>query len=172
VTVLVSVRGGPFAGVSRREVRTWAERMMEKLDLVGAELSIALTGDGEIRRLNRSFRGFDKPTDVLAFAMREGPLPPGGAPLDVLGDVIVSVETARRQAAARDRSLHGELQLLLAHGLLHLLGYDHQTPAEARRMAARTRQLCRAAQGEARAGARKPMANGRGPSSGRAARRG
>jgi len=121
--------------------------MLSALDLGAAELSIALTDDGEIHELNRVFRRRDKPTDVLAFAMREG-VPAGeGAPPgpEMLGDVVVSVETARRQASRRGRTLETEVRVLLAHGLLHLVGYDHETKKEARAMGAKTRELCRAA---------------------------
>lgn len=98
--------------------------------------------DAAIRRLNRDYRGKDAPTDVLSFSMAEGEfgdVNPGG----VLGDVIISVETAARQAAERDAELGGvgydtdlELAFLLAHGVLHLLGYDHEDEAEAREMEA------------------------------------
>ena len=126
--------------------------MLDCLDLSNAELSVALTDDEEIHELNRVFRQRDKPTDVLAFAMREGehgPAAPMGddaasAP-EMLGDVVVSVDTARRQAASRGRALESEVRELLAHGLLHLIGYDHQTRAEERVMSAETRRLCRAA---------------------------
>jgi probable rRNA maturation factor len=121
--------------------------MLAALDLGGAELSIALTDDGEIHELNRVFRRRDRPTDVLAFAMREGAAT-GARPEGVhemLGDVVVSVETARRQAARRGRTLEAEVRVLLAHGLLHLVGYDHETKKEARAMGAKTRELCRAA---------------------------
>jgi probable rRNA maturation factor len=121
--------------------------MLSALDLAAVELSIALTDDGEIHELNRVFRRRDRPTDVLAFAMREGPATgqrPGPAP-EILGDVVVSIETARRQAARRGRTLEAEVRVLLAHGLLHLVGYDHETKKEARAMGAKTRELCRAA---------------------------
>jgi probable rRNA maturation factor len=121
--------------------------MLTALDLDTAELSIALTDDGEIHELNRVFRRRDRPTDVLAFAMREGAAigqnPRTGQ--EMLGDVVVSVETARRQAARRGRTLEAELRVLLAHGLLHLVGYDHETKREARAMGTKTRELCRAA---------------------------
>ena len=126
--------------------------MLACLDLSHAELSIALTDDEEIHELNRIFRKRDKPTDVLAFAMREGEGPPA-APIgdaahdaaEMLGDVVVSVDTARRQAASRGHPLETEVRELLAHDLLHLIGYDHQTRDEARVMGAETRRLCRAA---------------------------
>ena len=122
MTVDLRLRHGPHDGVARAEVRAWAVRMLEALGLAGAELSVVLTDDREIHALNRDHRGKDRPTDVLAFAMREGE----GAALagDLLGDVVISVETARRQAAKRKRELSAELCMLLAHGLLHLVGWD------------------------------------------------
>ena len=95
-----------------------------------------------MRRLNAQYRGIDRPTDVLAFAMREGPF----ADLNpqVLGDVAISAETALRQARARRHSLAKELTRLLIHGTLHLLGYDHEvSPADARLMRAKERELWR-----------------------------
>ncbi|HEX9297927.1 MAG TPA: rRNA maturation RNase YbeY [Polyangiaceae bacterium] len=150
----VSVRNGPFAGVSKPVVRRWAQRMLRRLDLSRAELSVALTDDREIHELNRVFRRRNRPTDVLAFAMREGePCGSSGArqpgACEMLGDIVVSIETARRQAARRRRSIESELRMLLAHGLLHLVGYDHRTGEEERVMKAKTRELCRAAVDEA-----------------------
>jgi len=90
--------------------------------------------------LNRDYRGKDRSTDVLAFALREGEN--AGIHPDVLGDVVISVDTAARQAAARDATLADEVRVLLAHGILHLLGYDHErSPAEARRMFGKQRAL-------------------------------
>jgi len=83
-------------------------------------------------RLNRYYRGKTGPTDVLSFPMREGSF--ASLSPDLLGDVVISTETAERQARASGRSLRDELVALLIHGILHLLGYDHQTPSEARRM--------------------------------------
>ena len=122
--------------------------MLRALDLAGAELSVLLTGDEEIRELNRDYRDQDKPTDVLAFAMREGEPLGAREARELLGDVIISVEFAGSQARRRRRPLEKEVQMLLAHGLLHLVGFDHRTVAETRRMTARTRLLCAAAQSE------------------------
>jgi probable rRNA maturation factor len=152
VPALVTIRNGPFRDVSKSVVRRWAAAMLASLDLSAAELSVALTDDEEIHELNRVFRKRDRPTDVLAFAMREGeavasPLGDGSrGAAEILGDVVVSVETARRQAERRRRPLDRELCELLAHGLLHLVGYDHQTKEEEREMRAETRRLCRAAE--------------------------
>lgn len=102
------------------------------------EVSLTLTGDGPIRELNRRFRGVNEPTDVLAFPLREGggPPPPRGTPRP-LGDVVISVDTARRQARQNGISPEREIARLVSHGVLHLLGFDHGTPQEERRMRAR-----------------------------------
>jgi probable rRNA maturation factor len=122
--------------------------MLECLGLAETELSVLLTDDKEIHELNRVFRRRDRPTDVLAFSMREGaklPLKGVKSVPELLGDVVVSVETARRQATQRRHTLATEVRELLAHGLLHLAGYDHRSEAEARAMGRETRRLCRAA---------------------------
>lgn len=108
-----------------------------------AELSVLLCDDATIQELNRDYRGKDRPTDVLAFAMQEGE-GTGVAP-DLLGDVVISLDTARRQAPAHGRTIAGEVTFLLAHGLLHLLGHDHPDDAALRRMNARCDALCAAA---------------------------
>lgn len=117
--------------------------MLVAVQSTDKEWSIVLTGDDQIQNLNRIYRKKNRPTDVLAFAQREGD---GGDPEGrLLGDVIVSIPTARRQAAAARRPLEAELTMLLAHGLLHLLGWDHATEAEDRKMRRETRRLCAAA---------------------------
>jgi probable rRNA maturation factor len=117
--------------------------MLEALDMPRAELSLMLCDDPTIHVLNRQHRRKNKPTDVLAFALREGTALSGGD--ELLGDVVISLDTARRQAEERGHSLWAEVTMLLAHGLLHLLGYDHNTDAEERRMNARTDMLVSAA---------------------------
>ncbi len=116
-----------------------ARRLLALLRLPGAELSLVLVSDPVMRELNRAWRGVDRSTDVLAFAQREAP---GGAPDGLLGDVVISVDMARRQAAERATPLGIELDRLLIHGVLHLVGYDHErSPAEARRMRRREHLL-------------------------------
>ncbi len=100
------------------------------------EAGFRFTDDAAIHALNRDYRAKDRPTDVLAFAQREGP--GGDLHPSLLGDVIISVETARRQARRRGpRGLCDELRVLAAHGLCHLLGYDHRDDAEEATMNAR-----------------------------------
>lgn len=104
-----------------------------------AEVGCLLVTDRRIRALNRRYRGEDFPTDVLAFPQGEGGGPPGHPGL--LGDVVISVETAARQAARAGNSLEREAALLLIHGILHLLGHDHATAVARRRMWAIQRRL-------------------------------
>ncbi len=126
-------------------VRHIADAMLAELELGHAELSVLLTNDAEIHALNLAHREKDKPTDVLSFPLDEG----GGADgavsgTRILGDVVISLDTAARQARSRKRELLPEVRFLLAHGLLHLLGYDHGNPTQKREMDAMTRRLVRA----------------------------
>jgi probable rRNA maturation factor len=131
---------------ARLERRTGA--MLSLLQLEKAELSLVLSGDEQIRELNKAYRGKDKPTDVLAFAMREGDFGRlhAALPSHLLGDVIVSVPTAERQAEEAGRETLDEVTMLIAHGLLHLLGWDHETPAKDKKMRAETERLVSAAE--------------------------
>ena len=105
-----------------------------------AELGILFVGDQRMRSLNRQYRDKDRTTDVLAFAMREAP----HSSSTVLGDVVIAVPTAVRQAKEGQRSLDEELTVLLVHGILHLCGYDHErSEKEARRMQRRERMILR-----------------------------
>ena len=98
------------------------------------ELSVTLAGAAEQRRLNRDYRGLDAPTNVLAFPASdpEMPLPPG-APV-LLGDVVLACETVACEASEQDKPFPDHLRHLVVHGVLHLLAYDHRTPAEAAEM--------------------------------------
>jgi probable rRNA maturation factor len=103
-------------------------------------LSLAFVTDSEIQGLNLEWRGKDKPTDVLSFSAQEGEPMPGTEHL--LGDIVISVDTALTQAEHLGHSLHEELAVLFAHGLCHLMGYDHEKSAsEARRQAEREFEL-------------------------------
>ena len=111
-----------------------AEReQLARLGLSERELSILVVTGAAIRSLNRRWRAKDRATDVLSFPQggREGPI----------GDVVISLDAARRQARAGGWPLALELRRLLAHGVLHCLGYDHETPSDAGRMARQERRL-------------------------------
>jgi probable rRNA maturation factor len=101
-------------------------------------VSIVLTDDAEQRRLNRTWRGADAPTNVLAFPLA-GAAPPG-APV-LLGDVVLAFETVAREAAEQKKPLADHLRHLVVHGVLHLLGFDHRTDTEAAIMEARETEI-------------------------------
>src|SRR5687768_16478180 len=119
--------------IDTRTLRKTLLKLLAALECQSCDMSLLIIDDARMHRLNAHYRGIDRPTDVLAFAMREGlftSLHP-----ELLGDVVISAETALRQAQARHHSLAQELIRLLIHGVLHLLGYDHEvSPAEARLM--------------------------------------
>lgn len=112
--VRADVAGAPAPPRVRRLIRGFSRAA----GAPGGEVSILFCGDRRMRSLNRAYRGLDRPTDVLAFPAED----PG-----LLGDIVVSVPYAARQAARRGEAVAGELDRLLLHGLLHLLGYDHET---------------------------------------------
>lgn len=118
--------------------------MLGRLQLADAELSVLLTNDPNIRILNRRYRGFDRSTDVLSFEMTQTEsVPHGGDRL--LGDVVISLDTAARQAMGRHRPIEHEVRWLLAHGLLHLVGFDHEHAEDKRTMVLWTQRLIRSA---------------------------
>ena len=124
------------AGIRVGDVRRDAARLLALLDLPNAELSVALVDDAEIRRLNREFRGVGRRTDVLAF-----PLEVADAPTGLVGQIVISVDTARRQSRRLGVPLALELELLVTHGILHLVGYDDRDPLEATLMHRRERDI-------------------------------
>jgi rRNA maturation RNase YbeY len=122
-----------------------ARAILSDVGEASAELGIMFVGDQRMRGLNRKYRGKDRTTDVLAFAMRESFTPHASRLTpDMLGDVVIAVPTAARQAKQGQRSLDEELTVLLIHGILHLCGYDHErSEKEARRMHRRERMILR-----------------------------
>jgi probable rRNA maturation factor len=146
--VRLIVEDGPYPGISRADVVRRARAMLALIQMDDRELSILLTGDTQIQKLNRIYRKKNRPTDVLAFSQHEGEH--GDTADRLLGDVVISIPTARRQAEASERDLVSELTMLLAHGLLHLLGWDHETALKDRRMRLETDRLCAAAESAAR----------------------
>ncbi len=128
--------------IDTRALKRDAAHVLAAMQEPAAVLVVSLVGDREMQVLNRDYRGKDRPTDVLAFALREGESTPGGE--DELGDVIISLDTAQRQATERGVTLQGEVRDLLIHGILHLLGFDHERgPDDSRRMKAKERWLKR-----------------------------
>ncbi|ABC82489.1 rRNA maturation RNase YbeY [Anaeromyxobacter dehalogenans] len=129
----------PDGARAARRLRARAAAFLAALGREDAELSILLVTDRRIRTLNREWRQKDQATDVLSFPISE---PPGAGAL--LGDVVISLDTAARRARSDGRRVGAELDRYLAHGILHLLGYDHERPADARAMAEKEAELARA----------------------------
>lgn len=136
-----------YPEAAARRLRPWLARLVAALAPAAVSLGVRFAGDREMRRVNRQFRGKDQPTDVLSFPGEDGHL----------GDILISVPTARRQAAAAghgadrgaDRGIDGELKTLLLHGILHCLGYDHETDqGEMERLERRLRKTWLRPEGE------------------------
>jgi probable rRNA maturation factor len=144
VTVLIAgpESGAELPGVDRRLLRSRAVRVLRELERSDAELSIALVDDATISDLNRRYRSKAGPTDVLSFSQLEGEHVELAG--NLLGDVVISLETAARQARVAHRGLDSEVARLLVHGILHLIGHDHEHDEEARVMQQLERRLRRA----------------------------
>ena len=126
--------------VDPEQFRSQIAQVLENLEETECELSLLLTDDAEIRRLNKTYRSLDQATDVLSFPQDEEAVNESGETL--LGDVVISVETAARQAEEHHLSFNEELILLAIHGILHLLGYDHErSPQDARVMKDKTQMI-------------------------------
>ncbi len=106
-----------YRDAQARRLRPWLEELVDALAPRAESLGVRFCGDREMRRANRTWRGKDQTTDVLSF--------PGEEPH--LGDILISVPVARRQAGAAGHPVERELKVLLLHGILHCLGYDHET---------------------------------------------
>lgn len=113
-------------------VKAAAQKVGELYGVENGEVSITLTNNAYIHELNRQYRGIDRPTDVLSFALNESEEPEvtGGADINVLGDLVISVERAEEQAKDFGHSVKREMAFLTVHGMLHLLGYDHMEEEE------------------------------------------
>lgn len=133
----IEVYGAPDEeNISAECIVGWIEAVLARESCPAAtSLACVITNDVEIQDLNRQYRSVDEPTDVLAFSATEGSafiMPEGEPPY--LGDIIISLPAARRQASEAGHSTAEELALLAIHGCLHLLGYDHADEAERSRM--------------------------------------
>ncbi len=141
VDTLVRGRAAGAVGVAlRRAVAARLRLALRALGRARSSATLVFTDDDEIRVLNRDYRDHDRATDVLSFHLQElsGEHDPAGAGVN-LGDIVISVETARRRAAGR--RLQSELERLAIHGLCHLFGHDHKRPGEAKVMFALERRL-------------------------------
>jgi probable rRNA maturation factor len=132
VSIMAGAWGSALAGAPAAAEEAARAAAALSLDRGPAELSVVLADDAFVRDLNRRFRDRDRPTDVLSFPAGDQPAH-GPRPL---GDVVIAFETAARDAAAEGKALADHLRHLVVHGVLHLLGYDHGTDAEATRMEA------------------------------------
>jgi len=113
--------------INQRNIRKDANTILSLCGVDDIELSILIVNNRSIRELNKKYRGMDKPTDVLAFPM--------GGHSKILGDIVISMEKSHAQAEERGHSPEQEFKILLTHGILHLLGYDHEiSRSEAQRM--------------------------------------
>lgn len=146
-------RWGPAAlasGVDLDGLKATLQAGARLLELPKESMTVlTLTGDEHLREYNRRYRGLDEPTDVLAFAAQEKPsdqrfqAPPGTE--HWLGDIVISLPRARRQAREAGHPINDEVRLLAVHGLLHLLGYDHAEADQERTMTALTNRILEAA---------------------------
>ena len=127
-------------GIDFSAVERTVDALLLALNEDGSSVSISFVRDPAIRELNKSFRGKDASTDVLSFPMVEDGDEFAGAER-LLGDIVISVDTAKRQAGDYYASLAREVERLLIHGMLHLLGHDHMEPGERARMEAEERRL-------------------------------
>ena len=131
----------PDINIDCNDIENIIIKIMDHLDCRNQEVSILLTGDKDIRRLNQEFRSIDQPTDVLSFPQNadEEPYIPEEV---ILGDIAVSLDIAKAQAKEHGLDFKEEIILLLIHGILHLLGYDHEiSEQDEKQMRNKTREL-------------------------------
>ena len=123
--------------IDRNKIIKCAEHVLKAMAEDDVELSLVLVNDMYIRNLNWKYRRKDSATDVLAFPMRDS----RGLSGPVLGDVVISVETAKREAKKRKKDFQEEFDLYFVHGILHLLGYDDEKPRAKKKMKAKEKEL-------------------------------
>lgn len=133
--VVSSDEGIPCGDETAALLERAARAVLEHEGAAPCEVSIHLTDDAGIHALNRTYRHVDKPTDVLSFPLGEDAVVPGEVRL--LGDVVISVERARAQAEEYGHAFEREVAFLVVHGVLHLLGFDHETEEDRQEMRAR-----------------------------------
>ena len=126
--------------ISLKKIKQTVQVILDALDCPDGEISILIVDDPQIEELNRKYLNRQGPTNVIAFAMREGEFP--DLTPNLLGDVVISTDTAAREAQNSAMSMERRFNELLVHGLLHLMGYDHETSEkEARIMEEKSKEL-------------------------------
>lgn len=143
----ILIKRGLKVSFSRLWLKTILWTALNEERVVGPiEIECVITDDATMKRLNKQFRNIDQPTDVLSFAFKDMrndgtsfPRPPDSP--EVLGQIIISFPMAVAQAASHRHSVEREMMLLIVHGMLHLLGYDHQVPADERKMKQREKRI-------------------------------
>ena len=127
--------------IQRRKIRSTVLKLLNIMDCTNKELSISFVDDKTIQQLNNHYLQRDHSTNVLSFSLQEGEY--GNINPNILGDIVISAETAQRDAAKGDLSLSEEIDLLIIHGLLHLLGFNHEntTKAQTTKMQIKEREL-------------------------------
>jgi probable rRNA maturation factor len=127
--------------INRRKIRAAILKILKILECADKEISINFVDDEKIKQLNKQYLGKNKATNVLSFSLREDEY--GNINSQVLGDIVISVETAQKDAVYGNLTVDQEIDFLIIHGLLHLLGYDHEntTEKEANKMRQKEREL-------------------------------
>jgi probable rRNA maturation factor len=127
--------------IERRRIRGTVSRILKILNCAGKEISISFTDDEKIKKLNKQYLGRNKPTNVLSFSLQEGEY--GNINPQTLGDVVISVETAQKDAVNGKLTFEQEIDFLIIHGILHLLGYNHEntTAEETKKMKQKEKEL-------------------------------
>jgi len=127
--------------IQRRKIRSTVLKLLKIMDCANKELSISFVDDNTIKQLNNHYLQRDHSTNVLSFSLQEGEY--GNVNPHILGDIVISTETAQRDAAKGDLSLSEEIDFLIIHGLLHLLGFNHEntTKAQTTKMQMKEREL-------------------------------
>jgi probable rRNA maturation factor len=125
----------------KRRIRGTVLRILKLLDCVDKEISISFVDDENIKQLNKQYLGRDKATNVLSFSLQEGEC--GNINPQILGDVVISIETAQKDAVKGKLNIEQEIDFLLIHGILHLLGYNHEntTKKETNKMRQKEKEL-------------------------------
>ena len=132
----------PWKDIDENWLIKIGESICEKLLLSNVTISLIMTSNEYIKNINRDFRKKDTPTDVISFAYREEPFPQAEEEIEELGDIYISLERALEQSVEYEVTLKEEVKRLLVHGILHLIGYDHETsPKDEETMRAKEDEL-------------------------------